>query len=125
MDEKHSIIIVGASANREKYGNKAVRAYTKAGWKVYPVNPNENIIEGLKVYPVIKDIPVSVSTASLYVPASVGEDLLDELAAKGVKEIYANPGSESDELLAKIDALGMKSIQACSIRAIGEEAELF
>ena len=63
-----SVAIIGASSAKEKYGNKAVRAYLRRGWTVYPVNPNEPTIEGLKTYATITDIPGPVDRASLSAP---------------------------------------------------------
>lgn len=45
-----SIAIIGASSDRSKFGNKAVRAYKRKGFKVFPINPKESKIEGLKCY---------------------------------------------------------------------------
>jgi predicted CoA-binding protein len=115
-----SVAIIGASNARQKFGNKAVRAYLRQGWQVYPVNPNETVVEGLKVYPTVSEIPGEVDRASLYVPASVGVTLLDDIKRKGVRELYVNPGAESDELIAKAERLGLDTIQACSIVDIGE-----
>ena len=42
-----TIAIIGASADRAKFGNKAVRAFLQQGYTVYPVNPKETRIEGL------------------------------------------------------------------------------
>ena len=42
------IAVIGASNNREKFGNKCVRAYLMKGHEVFPVNPKEEKIEGLK-----------------------------------------------------------------------------
>ena len=42
-----TVVILGASADRSKYGNKAVRAFQQQGYAVYPVNPKEAEIEGL------------------------------------------------------------------------------
>jgi hypothetical protein len=44
-----SVAILGASADRSKYGNKAVRAYQQQGYTVFPINPKESEIEGLRV----------------------------------------------------------------------------
>jgi predicted CoA-binding protein len=115
-----SVAIIGASNVHAKYGNKAVRAYLRQGWQVYPVNPNETEVEGLKAYSTVTDIPGDVDRASLYVPASVGVTLLDDIKRKGVRELYVNPGAESDELLEKAEQLGLDAVQACSIVDIGE-----
>lgn len=118
-----TIAIVGASRNRSKYGNKAVRAHLRAGWTVYPVNPREEEVEGLKCYPSVLDIPEGVDRASLYVPPSVGIRLLEDIARKGVGELLVNPGADSPELLARARELGLNPIVACSIVAIGEQPD--
>lgn len=115
-----SIIIVGASADRSKFSNKAVRAYSDIGWTVYPVHPKESVIEGLKCSKTIGDVPGSASTMSLYVPPHVGISLLDDAPGKGVKDVYVNPGAGSPELVARVTELGMNPIEACSIVAVGK-----
>ena len=121
--KRKSIAIIGASANREKYSNKAVRAYRKQGFEVYPVTPRAEEVEGLKAYRSIGEIPGEVEIASLYVPARVGVQLLQEIADKGVEELFVNPGAESAELMEKAKALGLNAINACSILAIGMTPE--
>jgi hypothetical protein len=52
-------------------------------------------------------------------------DLLPDVAAKGCDELWLNPGSESDEVLAAAERLGLNVIQACSILGVGESPERF
>jgi uncharacterized protein len=115
-----TVAVIGASNVKEKFGNKAVRAYLRQGWTVYPVNPTEAEIEGLKTFPSITDIPGPVDRATLYLPPAVGLGVLESIKTKGVQELYVNPGAESDELMAKAEALGLDPIWACSIVEIGE-----
>jgi predicted CoA-binding protein len=115
-----TVAVIGASSVREKYGNRAVRAYLRRGWTVYPVNPNEATIEGLPVYKSITDVPGDLDRVTLYLPPAVGLTVLDAIKAKGAKEFFVNPGAESDELIARAEALGLEPIQACSIIEIGE-----
>jgi uncharacterized protein len=115
-----SVAIVGASNDRAKYGNRAVRAYLRQGWTVYPVNPNETEVEGLKVFARVSDIPGELDRVSLYVPAEIGRTLLAEIQSKGAGELWVNPGAESDELVAEAERLGLEPILACSIVDIGE-----
>lgn len=123
-NKQKSVAVIGASNDRSKYGNKAVRAYLLNGFKVYPVNPKEETIEGLKAYKSILEIPEEVDRATLYVPPKVGLKVIEEIAEKGVKELYFNPGSESDELVEKARKLGLNPILACSILAVGLDPEL-
>ncbi|MBI5395431.1 MAG: CoA-binding protein [Verrucomicrobia bacterium] len=116
---KPTIAIIGASANREKFSNKAVRAYLEQGYDVYPVHPTEEAIEGLQVYRSVVDIPAALDRVSFYVPTTVGLRVVEEVARKGCKELWLNPGADSPDLYERAQALGLNPIVACSIVAVG------
>lgn len=117
---KPTVAILGASTDRIKFGNKAVRAFVQQGFEVYPINPKATEIEGVRAYARLADLPVkSLNRISVYLPPHVGMTLLDEIATAGAEEVWFNPGTESDELLAKAESLGINVIQACSIVGIG------
>jgi len=115
-----TVAIIGASADRQKFSNKAVRAFVHQGYTVFPINPKEAEIEGLTAYKSVGDVPGPIDMASLYLPPSVGERVIEEVARKGIIEVWLNPGAESPELVAKARSLGLKPIVACSILGIGE-----
>jgi predicted CoA-binding protein len=114
-----TVAVIGASSNRSKYGNIALRAFRHAGYKVVPINPNEAEVEGLRTYASVLDVPEAIDMATVYVPPDVGERLIEEIAKKGISEVWLNPGAASRDLLAKARALGLKPIEACSIVGIG------
>lgn len=114
------VAVVGASSNRNKFGNRAVRAFRQQGYTVIPINPHEREVEGLKAYASVLDVPGPIDMASLYVPPEVGERVIADIARKGIAEVWLNPGAESDELIARAQALNIQPIVACSIVAIGE-----
>ena len=117
------VMVIGASTNREKYGNKAVRAYRRQGHEVFPVNPRADEIEGVRCYHTIGEVPGPIDRATIYLPPKLTLGVLDELAARGadVAELWLNPGSESDEVIKRAKELGFDPITACSIIAIGEQ----
>jgi predicted CoA-binding protein len=119
MAAKRTIAVVGASSDRSKFSNKAVRAYLAQGWDVYPINPKGGMIEGLAVQKSVRDVPVRLDRVSLYLPPTVGLKALPEIAATEPKELFVNPGAESDELVAEANKLGLDPILACSIVDIG------
>jgi predicted CoA-binding protein len=114
-----SVAILGASADRQKFGNKSLRAHLAAGYEVYAVNPKGGQIEGLTVYTNLAAIPVDLNRISVYLPPSAGLQALDQIAAKGCDELWLNPGSDSPEVVAKAKALGLSVIADCSIVALG------
>jgi hypothetical protein len=114
------VAVIGASSNRNKFGNRAVRAFRQQGYTVIPINPNEQEVEGLKSYASVLDVPGRIDMASLYLPPEIGEQVIAEIAQKGIAEVWLNPGAESDELIARAKALNIQPIVACSIVAIGE-----
>ena len=114
-----TVAVIGASNDRGKYGNKAVRAFLQQGFEVYPVNPNEETIEGLKAYKNVGELPLRPYRVSVYVPPPVLLKLLPGIAEKGCDELWLNPGTESPEVLSKAEGLGLNVVQACSILDVG------
>jgi uncharacterized protein len=110
-----TVAVIGASANRAKFGNKAVRAFHQRGHTVWPVNPHETEIEGLRAYRSIADVPGPVDLVTFYVPPAIGLRVIADVAAQRPGEVWFNPGSESDELVTRALALGLIPILACSI----------
>jgi predicted CoA-binding protein len=115
-----TVAVVGASSDRSKFGNKAVRAFQAQGYRVIPINPNEPEVEGLRTYASVVDVPDTIDMATVYVQPSVAMELLDDFEQKRIPEIWVNPGAESDELLTEARRRKLNVIAACSIIGIGE-----
>ena len=97
-----AVAIIGASADRTKYGNKAVRAYRRMGYEVYPIHPQAAEIEGEKAYPSLDAVPrQDFERVSFYVPPAVGLGIIEQVARKHVDEVWLNPGAESNKGLSR------------------------
>lgn len=116
---KPVIAIVGASADRSKFGNKAVRAYVEMGWEVIPVNPRGGTIEGLPAVASVREITVPLDRVTIYLPPELGILILPEIAEKKPREFLVNPGAESAAFLVEAERLGLNPSVACSIVDIG------
>lgn len=115
------VMIVGASNNRAKFGNKAVRAYQRQGHDVLPVNPHGDLIEGAPTWRDVREVPGPIDRVLFYVPPEIGITLVDHLAARGdVGEVWLSPGAESDELVAAAQQHGLDPVLACAIIDVGE-----
>lgn len=120
-----NVAVIGASSDRAKFGNKAVRAWHSQGHGVFPVNPKESEIEGLAAYSSILDVPADLDAILVYLPPPVTLRVLPDIASKGARELYLNPGSEDDQVVQEAQRLGLSPILACAILAIGEHPDNF
>ena len=125
MSARRRVAVIGASRDRAKFGNKAVRAFLESGFEVFPVNPNEQEVEGLPAYATVEAIPLELDLVSVYVPPTVGIKLLSGIAKKNPRELWLNPGAANPELLHAAAALKLQTVSACSIVALGRSPSEF
>ena len=87
--------VVGASADRSKYGNKVLRVYQQNDKEVHPVNPKGGEIEGLTAYESLADLPEVPHAISVITPPNVTESIVEQAAELGIKHVWMQPGAES------------------------------
>jgi len=114
-----TVAVIGASSDRQKFGNKALRAFRDRGYTVVPINPKEPEVEGEKSYASVLDVPGDVDMATFYVAPAVGLKIVEEVAKKGIPEVWLNPGADGPQVVERAKALGLKTVVACSILGIG------
>ena len=114
------VAVVGASRDRRKFGNKAVRAFRHRGYEVVPITPVADVIEGLPAFPSVLDVAGRIDLATVYLEPAVGESVIEEIARKGIGEVWLNPGADGPGVVARARALGLDPILDCSIVGIGE-----
>jgi predicted CoA-binding protein len=116
-----TVAILGASADRSKFGNKSLRAHRDAGYTVYPVNPKGGEVEGVAAFTSVGDVPVvRLDRISVYLPPAILLRTLPDIAAKGCEELWLNPGTESGEVIEEAKKLGLKVVVGCSIIDVGK-----
>ena len=92
--------VVGASANRDKFGNKVLRCYLQHNLQVIPVNPKEPVIEGIPCVATVMDLPAEVTSISVITPPHVTEEVVKIAIRKGIENIWIQPGAESSAAIA-------------------------
>lgn len=105
-----SFAVVGASKNREKYGNKVLRSYLQNEMVAYPINPNTEQIENQTAYAGLGDLPEKVHGLSIITPPAVTEQVVEQAIELGIKNIWMQPGAESDKAIAQAEAAGVNVI---------------
>ena len=101
-----SIAVIGASTRKGAIGNTLFRNLLHSGFggAVYPVNPNASVVNSVRAYPSIKDVPDEVDLAFLTVPAKYALEAARECAEKGVRGLvaitagFSEVGGKGDEL---------------------------
>lgn len=102
--------VVGASTDREKYGNKVLRVYQQNNIDVVPINPKADEVEGLKAYPDLASVPGAIDGVSIITPPKVTEHVVAEAAKRGIKNIWMQPGAESAAAVAAAEGAGANVI---------------
>lgn len=106
--------VVGATDNKEKFGYKIFKVMLEAGLQVYPVNIGVQEILGQKCYPTLKDLPVKPEAVDLVVPPRVGEQIVRECAELGIKNVWLQPGADTQPVVNLAKELGLTVVDhAC------------
>lgn len=84
-----SVAVIGASRTVGKVGNSIVKNLLNSGYpgRIYPVNPREKEIEGLRAYPAVNAIPEPVELAVIAIPAAGVIEAVKECGEKGVENL--------------------------------------
>jgi predicted CoA-binding protein len=112
MLDARTFAVVGASTNREKYGNIAYRTLKDSGKTVYPINPRADTIEGDRCYPTVADLPETPDVVVAVVPSKLTEALVPQLVARGVKNLWIQPGAESRAAIDAAEAAGIATVHS-------------
>jgi predicted CoA-binding protein len=113
--------VVGASVKPYKYGNKVLRCYQQNHRHVVPVNPVEREIEGLACVASVADLPEGVASISIITPPQVTEKVVEQAIARGVRNIWMQPGAESAKAVAACEQAGVNVIAdgSCVLVVLG------
>ena len=94
-----NIAVVGVSRKKTKFGNAIYRELKQKGYNVIPVNPNMKFFEGDNCYPDLISVPVQVDAVVINVPPIQTEKVVREANEAGIKKVWLQQGSQSDEAI--------------------------
>lgn len=101
-DTSTKIAVVGATDDRSKYGSVAYRDLKRKGYRVFPVNPGRDTVDGDPAYASVADLPVAPDIITLVIPADVGIKVARQALDIGYDRIWLQPGADSPELIAML-----------------------
>lgn len=91
LDDK-DVAIVGASEKRDNFGRSIMVELSKSGYRVHPVNPNCEEVEGVKCVPSVRELPEQVKGVILAIPAALSEEVVSQCAGTPVRRIWMIKG---------------------------------
>jgi len=119
---QRNIAVVGISSKSRKFGNIIFNELKSKGYNVYPVNPNTENINGERCYPNLSSIGENVEGAILVIPPSATEKVVKDANSAGVRRIWMQQGSESEEAIKYCDENGIDVIHNECILMFAEPA---
>ena len=113
--------VVGASEDRSKYGNKVLRCYLQNKKNAIPVNPKVPVVEGITTVATVADLPDNVKSISVITPPAVTEKVVEAALARGITNIWMQPGAESAAAIERCKAAGINVIadHSCVLVVLG------
>jgi predicted CoA-binding protein len=101
MDIKKDAIIavVGVSSDSDKYGNKVFFNLLDKNFDVMAVHPDGGSVSGYRRYRKLSELPRTPDVVVLVVKPEVGLKIVEECAQIGIKKLWMQPGSESQEAI--------------------------
>jgi len=91
--------VVGVSENPDKYGHKVYFDLKGAGFEVLPINPNAEFIGENRCYSSISALPKKPDVLVMVVPPNVAMQVLKQAIQEGIRTVWFQPGSESEEAI--------------------------
>ncbi|NMA83719.1 MAG: CoA-binding protein [Epulopiscium sp.] len=110
--------VVGATTDTDKYGYKIYKALKDAGYTVYPISPKYEKIDGDQAYKTLSDLPETPQVVDFVVNPRIGVEVVKECKQLGIKDIWLQPGTVSDEILEYAQSNDINALQACVLVAL-------
>jgi predicted CoA-binding protein len=120
-----SVIVLGASPQRWRFSNKAVRCYREEGYRVFPVHPTAPEVEGIPAVASLDRVPEPAELLLVYVRPEIGLRCVENGVPSGIRSVTLNPGTSRADLVRRLAELGLEVREECAIVALGRSPSEF
>ena len=104
------LAVVGVSRTGKKFGNIILRELRARGYRVFPVNPHATELEGKKCYPTLDSLPEPALGVVINLPPAKALLALRDARAAGIRLVWLQQGSESDEAVEFCEQSGISVV---------------
>lgn len=107
-------LVIGASANPERYAYKATVMLGEYNHEVYPFGLREGMIENAKIE-TVWPLNADFDTVTLYLNKQNQKEYIERIIALKPKRVIFNPGTENMEFEAMLQEKGIEPLEACTL----------
>ncbi len=105
-----SLALAGAKRSGKGMGNYLLRELAAKGYRVHPVHPEADVLEGRRCYRSLAELPEKVDGAVLCVPPPQALELVRQAADAGIARVWMQQGAESPEAMTAARERGVTAI---------------
>jgi predicted CoA-binding protein len=105
-EDDTTVAIVGATDDASKYGSVIYHDLKNKGFKVFPVNPYRDTVDGDRTYASLSDLPEKPTIVNLVVPPGQTLRVLEEAKAAGIMNAWIQPGAGGSDVVEFLEANG-------------------
>jgi len=98
--------LLGATNDTTRFGYKIFRELEDRGYTVYGITPKYDSIDGIKLYKSIEELPELIDGINVIVNPKITLEALPKIKAKGIKNVWFQPGSFNEEVIEEAKKLG-------------------
>jgi hypothetical protein len=103
----HTIAVVGLSSSRMRASHGVAKYLQSAGYRIFPVNPNETEVLGEKAYARLEDLPEKIDIVDVFRRSEFVSDIVDSAIRIGARAVWMQDGVRDDQAAARARQAGL------------------
>lgn len=105
--------VVGATTKKNRFGYKIVKKLNQNGYNVFPVNPKFEEVDNLKCYDDLSSVDQKIEVVDMVVNPKQGIKVMEKINKLGIKYVWLQPGTRSQEIRDFAAQNGINLIENC------------
>jgi len=101
------IAVVGLSSKKHRPSYGVSEYMQRAGYRIIPVNPNEESVLGEKAYPSLEDVPEKVDIVNIFRRSEFVPEIVEQAIRAGAKAIWMQEGVVHEEAAGRARQAGL------------------
>jgi predicted CoA-binding protein len=118
LEDARTIAVVGASSNESRPSHGIFGQLLAHGYRVIPVNPNEQAVLGQVAFPTLADVPFEIDIVNVFRRAEHTLEVADAAVAVGAKALWLQSGIHNEAAADRARAAGLVVVMDACIKVM-------